>query len=60
MKKSTAQATLREMPAEFNLDQFLEKLLFIEQVEKGLTEIDAGKGVPHDKVVASVKRKWRK
>ena len=60
MKKRTAQATLKEMPEEFKLDDLLERLMFIEQVEKGLAEIKAGQGVSHEKVVASFKRKWRK
>jgi predicted transcriptional regulator len=60
MKKRTAQATLKAMPDEFQLDELLERLVFIDQVEKGLAELKEGKGVPHDKVIASIKRKWRK
>ena len=60
MKKRTAQATLKEMPDEFHVDELMERLLFIEQVEKGMKEIDGGKGVSHAKVMASFKRKWRK
>ena len=60
MKRSTAAATLKKMPAEFEVDDFLEKLIFIEQVEKGITEIKTGQVVPHVKVMASIKRKWRK
>jgi predicted transcriptional regulator len=60
MKKRTAQTTLKSMPDEFQLDELLERLVFIEQVEKGLVELKEGKGIPHDKVMASIKRKWRK
>lgn len=60
MKKQVAQDTLKSMPDEFKLDDLLERLVFIEQVEKGLTELNEGKGVPHEKVMASFKRKWRK
>ncbi len=60
MKRTTAAATLKDMPAEFELDEFLEKLLLIEAVEKGMAEIKAGKGIPHSKVMSSIKRKWRK
>jgi len=60
MKRSTAAAMLKKMPAEFEVDEFLERLIFIEQVDKGIAEINAGKVVPHAKVMASIKRKWRK
>lgn len=60
MKKRTAQETLKGMPDEFSVDELLERLLLIEQIEKGEKEIEEGKGIPHTKVVASFKRKWRK
>ena len=60
MKKRVAQDTLKAMPDEFKLDDLLERLVFIEQVEKGLTELNDGKGTSHEKVMASFKRKWRK
>ena len=60
MKRATAEATLKKMPAEFELDALLERMVFMEQVEKGLSELKAGKGVPQSKVLASFKRKWRK
>jgi hypothetical protein len=60
MKKRSAQATLKSMPAEFQLDELLERLVFIEQVEKGLSELKEGKSIPHEQVLASFKRKWRK
>lgn len=60
MKRSSAEAALKKMPAEFHIDELLEKLMLIEQVEKGLGELDAGKGVDHKKVMAAAKRKWRK
>jgi hypothetical protein len=60
MKKRVAQETLNAMPDEFKLDDLLERLVFIEQVEKGLTELNEGKGISHGKVLASFKREWRK
>ena len=60
MKRSTAEATLKKMPAEFDIDELLEKLVFMEEVEKGLKDIKEGKVVPQSKVLASFKRKWRK
>ena len=51
------------MPAEFDVDEFLEKLILIEQVEKGTAELKAGKGIQHSKVMAadqSLRSKTRK
>ena len=59
MKRSTAEATLKKMPPEFDIDLLPEDRP-MEQVEKGMAEIKAGKGIPHSKVMASFKRKWRK
>ncbi|QQR87124.1 MAG: hypothetical protein IPJ76_02540 [Flavobacteriales bacterium] len=60
MRKRVAQATLKEMPDQFNLEDLFERLIFMDKVEKGLAELKAGKGIPHEKVMASFKRKWRK
>lgn len=60
MRKRTAQATLKSMPEEFQLDELLERLVFIEQVEKGLAELKDGKAIPHDKMTTSFKPKWHR
>lgn len=57
MKKQVAQNILKSMPEVFKLDELLERLIFAEKVEQGIAELDAGKGIPHEKVMASFKRK---
>lgn len=59
MKKSTIIHTLNELPKEFNLDDFLERLIVIEKIEEGMEESWAGKTVSHSKVKKMV-AKWRK
>jgi predicted transcriptional regulator len=59
MKKSTILDTLNEFPAEFNLDDFLERLIVLEKIEEGLAEAKAGKTIPHEKVKKMV-AKWHK
>lgn len=59
MKRSTIIDTLNELPKEFNLDDFLERLIVIEKIDEGLAEADAGKIVSHDKVKKIV-AKWYK
>jgi hypothetical protein len=57
MKREKAMDAIRELPAEFDLDILMEKLVFVEKVERGLKQLDAGKTTPHDKVKEMIK-KW--
>lgn len=59
MKKSTIIHTLNELPKEFDLDDFLEKLLVIEKIDEGLEEAKAGKIISHERVKKMV-AKWGK
>jgi hypothetical protein len=57
MKKETVIDAMTEMPQEFEPDILLEKLIFIEKVEKGLKQIRDGKTETHEEVKEIVK-KW--
>ncbi len=59
MKKSTIIRTLNELPNQFDLDNFLERLIIIEKIDEGMEEARAGKTVSHDKVKKIV-AKWHK
>ena len=41
---------LRELPADATIDDAIEKLVFVAQIERGVAELEAGQGVPHDEV----------
>jgi hypothetical protein len=41
---------LRELPLDATIDDAIEKLVFVAQIERGIAELDAGQGVPHDEV----------
>lgn len=41
---------LRELPADATIDDAIKKLIFVAQIERGIAELDAGQGVPHDEV----------
>ena len=38
---------LREMPPDATVDDAIERLVFLAKIDEGLTELDAGKGIPH-------------
>ena len=59
MKKSTIIQTLNDLPKEFDLDEFLERLIVIEKIDEGMEEEKAGRIISHDKVKKMV-AKWHK
>ena len=59
MKREKAIETIRELPPEFDLDELIEKLIFVEKVDKGLTQLEEGKTIPHDEVI-EITKQWSK
>jgi hypothetical protein len=57
MKRDKAMDTVKELPKEFELEDLLERLVFVEKVEQGLAQLKKGKTVSHSKVKEIVK-KW--
>ncbi|HRX00233.1 MAG TPA: hypothetical protein P5280_12125 [Cyclobacteriaceae bacterium] len=57
MKKEKAIETIKELPAEFDLDELIEKLIFVDQVDQGLKQLDEGKTISHDNV-KEITKKW--
>lgn len=50
MNKRTVQKTIDELPEEFTLDELLEKLIFINKIERGLNDAQAGRLTSHEEV----------
>ena len=57
MKRDKALDTVKELPKEFELDDLIEKLVFVEKVEKGLKQLNDGKTASNEKVKKMAK-KW--
>jgi hypothetical protein len=57
MKRDKAIETVKEFPQEFELEDLIERLVFVEKVEKGLQQVEQGKTISHDKVKEMTK-KW--
>ncbi len=49
--------TVKEFPQEFDLEELIERLVFVEKVEKGLQQLGDGKTFPHQQVKEMIK-KW--
>jgi hypothetical protein len=59
MNKEKVIATINEMPQDFDLEILMEKLIFIEKVEKGLEQLESGNTITHEQVKQRVKE-WSK
>lgn len=57
MKRDKAIETIKELPQEFDLDELIEKLIFVEKVDKGIKQLDEDKTIPHEKV-KEIAKKW--
>lgn len=57
MKKSKVIETINDFPQEFELEEFIEKLLFIDKVELGIVDLKNEKTIKHEDVKNSIK-KW--
>lgn len=59
MKREKVLEALKDLPKEFELDVLLEKLVFVEKVNKGISQIKKGETVTHEKVKETL-LKWQK
>ncbi len=57
MKKENVLEVVSELPKEFELDQLIEKLIFIDKVEQGIAQVKQKKTISHKKVKDIIK-KW--
>jgi hypothetical protein len=57
MKREKALETVKELPAEFDVEVLIERLVLAEKVEKGLQQLESGKTLPH-KEVREMTKKW--
>lgn len=51
--------TVNDLPQEFELEDLIERLLFVEKVEKGIKQMSEGRTLTHDQVKNNIKE-WRK
>ena len=59
MNREKVIDTVKELPQEFELEELIDKLVFVEKIEKGLQQAREGKVTPHEEVKEVVK-KWLK
>ncbi len=50
MTKEILETAIIDLPQTFDLDDLFQRLIFIEQVEEGLKDIEEGNTIPLDEV----------
>lgn len=58
MNKSKVIETLETLPEEFTTEQLLDKLLFIEKVERGMKDVQEGKVMSLEETKDRIRDKW--
>ena len=51
--------TVNELPDKFSLDELIDKLLFINKVDQGISDLDSGKIVTNEEAARRLE-KWLK
>jgi len=59
MSKKEILEIIRQMPEHVTPGQVLERLYFLQQIQKGLDDVAGGRTLAHDRVRAKMAR-WRK
>ena len=59
MTKDKVLETVNDLPQEFDLDEFIERLIFVDKVEKGFDQLDKGETKTH-KEAKKIIKSWQK
>ncbi|MCB0698090.1 MAG: hypothetical protein KDC07_12045 [Chitinophagaceae bacterium] len=59
MTKEKVLDVIKDMPKDFQLDELIERLMFIEKVEEGIRQVNEGQAVSHEDVKKIVSE-WRR
>jgi predicted transcriptional regulator len=56
MNKKTVQTTINQLPEEFTLDELVERLIFVNKIERGLKDSEEGRVISHEEVKKRFKK----
>ena len=57
--KQAVKKVLDQLPEDCSMEDVLYHLYVVDAVQRGVADADAGKLIPHDQVVAELRRKWQ-
>jgi predicted transcriptional regulator len=56
MTKQAVIDSLNDMPVEFALDDFMERLIVIEKIDKALADVEAGHTLSHEEAMKEIEK----
>ena len=59
MTKEALAKVVNKLPDEFEIEELLDKLIFMAKVEKGAQQLKEGKSISHEEMVKKIKS-WSK
>ncbi len=60
MNKAKVIETLDNLPSEFSIEELMDRLLFIDKVERGMKDIEENKVISLDEAKTRISKKWSK
>ena len=60
MNRTKVIETLDNLPPEFSTEELIDRLLFIDKIEKGLKDADEGNVISFEEVKNRMAKKWQK
>ena len=58
MTKEKVEEAVSTLPQEFDVEELIERLIFIDKVEKGLQQLDRGETKTHEEV-KTIAKSWQ-
>lgn len=56
--KEKVREVLDRLPDDCDMDDVLYQLYVVQQIDRGLADVEAGRTIPHDEVAEQFRRKW--
>lgn len=60
MNRSKVIETLDNLPSEFSTEELMDRLLFIDKVERGMKDVEEGKVISFQEAKNRIANKWQK
>lgn len=57
MKRDKIIEAIKELPKEIELEELIEKIIFVDKIEKGIKQLDKKNTISHEKV-KEIAKKW--
>jgi predicted transcriptional regulator len=60
MNKEKVIETLEKLPQEFSVEELVDRLLFIDKIDRGLKDVEEGKVISLEEAKDRASKKWSK